>query len=294
MAPIFVGGRRILGALSADPTTGLAAGDEYYNTTDNVKKIYDGSSWNVVSTAPSVLYTTRGLFFAWDAGNLTGYSDGATVPDGANLSQGLDTTYTTGVSTITVNGGSFNYRTAAGGHFDSTTNSGRISITGSTISSDLDSSSSMTLTCWVQDNNSGRHLLISRFGTGFPDQFNHVTDPNGNFHYNSTGASLGSGNRTPGAWSANTWFLSHWTYSPTDGIMRWYVNGTQIDTVNAGTNSGNGLQVSGGGAGFSLMSRSDRLEDLIGRMAIARVHNVQLTASEISAEWQAERSRFGV
>lgn len=45
MAPIFVGGRRILGALSADPTTGLAAGDEYYNTTDNVKKTYNGSEW---------------------------------------------------------------------------------------------------------------------------------------------------------------------------------------------------------------------------------------------------------
>lgn len=45
MAPIFVGGRRILGALSADPTTGLAAGDEYFNTTDNIKRIYNGNSW---------------------------------------------------------------------------------------------------------------------------------------------------------------------------------------------------------------------------------------------------------
>ena len=293
MAPIFVGGRRILGALSADPT-GVNAGDEYYNTTDGVKKVYDGSAWNAVGGGSSIGYTTRGLIFAWDAGNITGYSDGATVPDGANLAQGLDTTYTTGVSTITVNGGSFNYRTAAGGHFDSNSQSGRISITGSTIASQLDASSSMTLTCWVQDNNSGRHLLMSRYGTGFPDQFNHVVDPNGNFHYNSAGANLGNGNRTPGAWSANTWFLCHWTYSPTDGVMRWYVNGTQIDTNTVGTNSGNGLQVSGGGAGFSLMSRADRLEDLIGRMAMARVHNVQLTAGEISAEWQAERTRFGV
>ena len=294
MSPIFVGGRRILGALSADPTTGLSAGDEYYNTSSNSKRIYNGTAWANVGNSTSTLYTTRGLIFAWDAGNVTGFSDGATVSDGTDLSSGLDTTYSTGVSTITVNGGSFNYRTAAGGHFDSNTQSGRISITGSTIASQLDASSSMTLTCWVQDNNGGRHLLMSRYGTNFPNQFNHVVDPNGNFHYNSSGANLGSGNRTPGAWSANTWFLSHWTYSPTDGVMRWYVNGTQIDTNTVGTNSGNGLQVSGAGAGFSLMSRADRLEDLIGRMAMARVHNVQLTAGEIAAEWTNERGRFGI
>ena len=288
-----VGNRIIYGSLASDPT-GINAGDEYYNTTDNVKKVYDGSSWNDIGSGTAVLYTTRGLIFAWDAGKLTGYTDGATVSDGSNLAQGLDTTYTTGVTTITVNGGSFNYRTAAGGHFDSTTNSGRISITGSTIASQLDACSSITLTCWVQDDNSGRHLLMSRYGNGFPQQFNHVVDPNGNFHYNSSGANLGSGNRTPGAWSANTWFLSHVTYSPSDGVMRWYVNGTQVDTNTVGTNSGNGMQVSGGGVGFALMSRADRLEDLIGRMAMARIHNVQLTASEISAEWQAERSRFGV
>ena len=53
MAPIFVGGRRILGALSADPTTGLAAGDEYFNTTDNLKKVYNGTDWEVVGAAAS-------------------------------------------------------------------------------------------------------------------------------------------------------------------------------------------------------------------------------------------------
>ena len=44
MAPIFVGGRRILGSLSSAPTSGLAAGDEYYNTTENQKYIYNSAS----------------------------------------------------------------------------------------------------------------------------------------------------------------------------------------------------------------------------------------------------------
>jgi len=51
MSPIFVGGRRILGALSADPTTGLTEGDEYYNTTTGQKKIYNGSSWSDLGSA---------------------------------------------------------------------------------------------------------------------------------------------------------------------------------------------------------------------------------------------------
>ena len=51
MAPIFVGGRRILGSLASDPTTGLAAGDQYYNTTDNKVKFYDGSDWQEIGGA---------------------------------------------------------------------------------------------------------------------------------------------------------------------------------------------------------------------------------------------------
>ena len=55
MAPIFVGGRRILGALSADPTTGLAAGDEYYNTSTGAKRIYNGSSWSNINNPSNIL-----------------------------------------------------------------------------------------------------------------------------------------------------------------------------------------------------------------------------------------------
>lgn len=54
MSPIFVGGRRILGALSADPTTGLLEGDEYYNTTSKKTKFYDGTSWVNVSAGSNI------------------------------------------------------------------------------------------------------------------------------------------------------------------------------------------------------------------------------------------------
>ena len=70
MAPIFVGGRRILGALSADPTTGLAAGDEYFNTTDSALKIYDGTSWNAVGSASGTnIAALTGTVMYFDFGN---------------------------------------------------------------------------------------------------------------------------------------------------------------------------------------------------------------------------------
>jgi len=50
MSPLFVGGRRILGSLSSDPSTGLAAGDQYYNTTDKTLKFYNGTEWRVITS----------------------------------------------------------------------------------------------------------------------------------------------------------------------------------------------------------------------------------------------------
>lgn len=70
MAPIFVGGRRILGSLASDPTTGLAAGDQYYNTTDNKVKFYDGSDWQEIGGAssglPDVFYDSVTLHIPGD------------------------------------------------------------------------------------------------------------------------------------------------------------------------------------------------------------------------------------
>ena len=72
------------------------------------------------------------------------------------------------------------------------------------------------------------------------------------------------------------------------------MNGSQVGTASWGTDSGAGLTVSGAGAGFSIMSRSDRLEDLIGRIGQVRIHNVALNTTEISSEWTTERIRYGV
>ena len=56
MSPIYVGpangGRKIYGPLSSAPSSGLADGDEYYNTTEKQKYIYN-SVLCLLYTSPS-------------------------------------------------------------------------------------------------------------------------------------------------------------------------------------------------------------------------------------------------
>lgn len=43
--PIFVGGRKISGNLSSDPSSGLTQGDQYYKTDTDQMRFYNGTAW---------------------------------------------------------------------------------------------------------------------------------------------------------------------------------------------------------------------------------------------------------
>ena len=241
-------------------------------------------------------YTTRGLIFDWDPGNVVGFSDGGGIANGSDLRTGLrhaETELSTNNFDLRVNGGSFVYRTGDGGYIDSTTSQGRISMDGAAVENALDAATSLTLTCWFQSDGSSRQVLISRFGTGFNDQFNHIVDPTGDFHSNSTGVIANTAqNHNFNAWSNNTWHLCHFVYNVSDGIARWYIDGSQVGTSNWGTDGGNGLS-GAGTSGFGIMSRADRLEDLVGFMGPVRIHDVALTPTEVTADWNAQKARYG-
>ena len=245
----------------------------------------------------SAAYTTRGLIFDWDPGNVVGFSNGGGIANSSDLRTGLrhaETELSTNAFDLRVNGGSFTYRTAVGGYIDSTSTQGRISMDGAAVESALDSAASMTITTWFQSDGSSRQVLVSRFGTGFNNQFNHIVDPSGDFHSNSSGVISGtSQDHDFNAWSNNTWHLCHFVYSVTDGIARWYIDGSQAGISNWGTDSGNGLSGSGN-SGFAIMSRADDFERLIGFMGPVRIHDVALTTTEITADWNAQKARFGV
>ena len=93
---------------------------------------------------------------------------------------------------------------------------------------------------WYRVAGAGREVLCSRYGTGYNNQFNHITDPNGIFHWNSTGVSCSAGDCTPGAYTHNEWAYISWQYTTANGgTMEWYVNGILVWRVTSvGTNGG--------------------------------------------------------
>ena len=264
-------------------------------------------------------YTTRGLLVAFDPGNITsGVSDGSVISHSTDVSSGIDkylphcvgqNMYALAFNNSGNNSQGIIYRSANGGHFDMTSHRGYIAL-GNSSTNDPDRSHlhalngarSMTLTTWFYGNASSRQVLMSRYGGGYSNQFNHIVDPNGHFHWNSGGVNLGAGNKTPGAWSANTWHLCHWVYdvdgdNHSAGHAYWFIDGQQVDSHNVGTNSGNGIRVDyhapDSGGRYCVGTRADVYESFIGKIGQFRVHSCPLSSAEILAEWNAEKARYG-
>ena len=235
-----------------------------------------------------------GLIFDCDFGRLS-YSDNQEVTDGTDLAAALEHSTTDWASSasntpIQVDGGSFNYKTANSGHIDTYTNSCRISVgagSGSPAMSDELNTASLSIEGWYMYDGSQRDVLVSRYGTGFPAQFNHIVDPGGQFHFNSTGVSAGSGNVDWDAFGDNVWFHCIWQYA--SGTHEWWVNNSQAGTSTAGSS----LAVSSA-SGFSIASRADDYERLEGKIAILRIYNRILTSTEIATHWNTEKARFGL
>ncbi len=154
----------------------------------------------------------------------------------------------------------------------------------------------MCLSGWYRTPQSQRECLISRYGSGFNNQINHVGDPNGNFHYNSSGVNLGNGDVLPYAATANHWYHGVWQYSKDvdGGTMEWYVNGILVWRIDGvGTNSGNGMGISSTD-NIALMARGDdweRADDAwCGPMMWYRSF---LTQSQVFDNWLYFSDRFG-
>ena len=264
-------------------------------------------------------YTTRGLLVAFDPGNITsGVSDGSVINHSTDVSSGIDkylphcvgqNMYALAFNVSGNNSNGIIYRSANGGHFDMSSHRGYIAL-GNPSTNDPDRSHlmalngarSITLTCWFNGNASSRQVLMSRFGSNICNQFNHIVDPGGHFHWNSSGVNLGSGNKTPGAWSANTWHLCHWVYDLDGenygaGDAHWFIDGQSVASQTLGNNSGNGFMHAynspDAGGRYCIGSRADVYESFIGKIGQFRIHSCPLSSAEILAEWNAEKARYG-
>ncbi len=280
---------------TSDPGS-AAAGDMYYKTDTKKIRIYDGSDWADWGGS-SAAYTSganSGLIFDCDFGRLS-YSDNQNIGGSTDLSAALEHSTTEWSSSasntpINVNGGSFNYKTANSGHIDTYSNNCRISVgagSGNPAMSDELNTASMCVEGWYMYNGSGRDVLVSRYGGSHPAQFNHIVDPGGQFHFNSSGVGAGAGNRDWDSFGDNVWFHCIWQYA--SGTHEWWVNNSQKGT----STNGSSLAVSSA-SGFGIASRADDQERLEGKIAIIRIYNRILTSTEIDTHWNAEKARFGL
>ena len=139
---------------------------------------------------------------------------------------------------------------------------------GAALQSALDGCQSITLTCWFYHPGDARHALMSRFGSGFTNQFNHFIDLIGNFTIILLEQFLEHKRILIPQYSVQIfWTLSHNTYDVSTGVAKWYMNGQEVATANLGTDSGNGLSVS---------SSTDK--DLVG---CRRADYVEFTTEEL-------------
>ena len=241
-------------------------------------------------------YTTRGIIFDYDPGLLS-FSDGTTLNNSSVLEGGLVSGNNLANTTVDCSQGSLTYKTANGGYVSGESSAGIMLAGGTALQQALDACQSITLTCWFYHPADARHALMSRYGTGWTNQFNHFIDPNGELHYNYTGAIANTAaDINTNVFSANTWTLSHNTYDVSTGVAKWYMNGQDVATANLGTDSGNGLTVSSSsaGQGFAWMSRADYYQMNDGRMGKVRIHNVALTAQECLNDFNFQKSIYGL
>ena len=238
-----------------------------------------------------------GLIFDCDFGRLTGYADNASIGNGTNLSAALlhtttDWTSSSSNTPMTVNGSSFGYRVGFGGYLDCVIHQGRISIgagSGYPNMAEKLNTASMTIESWIWYDGAGREVIVSRYGSGFPNQFNMLCDPNGQFHYNNSGVGAGSGDITGQNFPDKTWHHHVWQYDSSATKNRWYINGAFANETTAGSS----LAVSSN-TGFSIASRADDMERWDGKIAVVRIYNRALSAAEIKNHFELDRGRFGV
>ena len=254
---------------------------------------------------------SKGCIFDFDPGRLTGYNSNDTIANGTNLAACLDYTDTaaqglTGGVSISIAAGSFRWSNpgsgAGGGNFIADgSNQGLITISGNgspvSLGGDegLLDSPSLSIETWMQYDGSGRDVLVSRFGGSYPNQFNHIVDPNGQFHFNSSGVGCGAGDKPLNAFGNNVWFHCVWTYTgnlggpANSGVHRWYTNNVLRGSESAGTSL-----MTDNTTGFSIASRSDDFERLEGRIGTVRLYNKALSATEIATRWNATKARYGL
>jgi hypothetical protein len=252
MAPIFVGGRRILGALSADPTTGLLEGDEYYNTTSKKTRFYNGTAWGDIGSSGSSLSFSVTDKWGFESNSLlsTGTSGSTITNNGATFSS----TAKTGTTALSFDG-SNDYATFPGGA----------------------STTIITIAFWIYwrgHNSNGRTYLTDFRGTDGSAGY-WLLDSNNTMTFSINGATESTQSFTP---ADNVW--EHYAFvSSSGGSARIYRNGSEIITVTSSGANVNGTMVIGTFSGATGGSGNYFMNAIIDNYVF---HRGALTSQQIS------------
>jgi hypothetical protein len=215
---------------------------------------------------------TDGLIFAVDAGSTRSYPGTGTTT--TNIINGASGTLTNGVAYVTNNGGAFD--------FDGTDDF--------IVFPDDTNLNNQTLTMesWVN-----MHSTLSQdaffFEKGFVNsQYSTFTNAN-NLIFRTIGLSTQDLAVSMLSYtSADTWFHVACTYGA--GVKYVYINGVAVTTMTGltGTISTNttGLFLGAYGPGNSFQ--------MDGKIAVSRVYNKALTQAEVTQNFNAQKSRFGL
>ena len=157
----------------------------------------------------------------------------------------------------------------------------------------LNNATEITVSAWARSSVDGRQVLVARHSGSGNDQFNHLIDPNGGFHYNCSAVGCGSGNvDNAEAWNLNQWHYFTWCYSGASAVHCWWVDGHPVTTIRVG--DGSVAVSSSNNKNIGLGTRSDGVEWLTGRLGPVRIYSRALTSGEILADFENTRNRFGV
>ena len=216
---------------------------------------------------PSIV--TDGLIFAMDPGSERSYPGSGTTT--TNIINGASGTLTNGVAYVSNNGGAFD--------FDGTDD---FILFPDDTNLNLQT---LTMESWCYPN-----TTTSQYGFLFEKGLVNTQYANffeaTNFIFRTMGLSTASLNVSGSLMSANAWNHIVCTYG--SGTKRIYLNGVQIAqatglTGTIPTNT-NGPRIGAHSSGYYLD----------GEIAVSRVYNKALTAAEITQNYNAQKSRFGL
>jgi hypothetical protein len=95
--------------------------------------------------------------------------------------------------------------------------------------------------------------------------------------------------------STNQWFNATFTYTTAGlGAKTSYLNGVKCPSTPNGTNPSTGVKATGAPGPFTVFGQGQTSESMIGRVAVVRMWNVTLSDSQVSADFNSFRSRYGL